>query len=99
MRLRSAIPRPRGWVEHDADEIFATTVAVGREVLDRANVAATDVAAIGIANQRETTVVWDARTGTPVAPAVVWQSRVTAGICDQLKSDGHEPLFREAHRG
>ncbi len=92
--IAQSYPQP-GWVEHDAEEIFATTVAVGREVLDRAGVAATDVAGVGIANQRETTVVWDARTGTPVAPAVVWQSRVTAGICDRLKSDGHEPMFRE----
>ncbi len=87
-------PQP-GWVEHDAEEIFATTVRVGRDVLDRAGVAAADVAAVGIANQRETTVIWDRRTGTPVAPAVVWQSRVTASICDRLKSEGHEALFRE----
>jgi glycerol kinase len=92
--IAQSYPQP-GWVEHDAEEIFATTVRVGREVLARAGVAATDVAAVGIANQRETTVVWDRRTGTPVAPAVVWQSRVTAHICDRLKSEGHEPLFRQ----
>jgi glycerol kinase len=92
--IAQSYPQP-GWVEHDAEEIFATTVAVGREVLDRAGVAATNVAAIGITNQRETTVVWDQRSGKPVAPAVVWQSRVTADICDRLKSEGHEPLFRQ----
>jgi glycerol kinase len=68
---------------------------VAREVLDRASVRASDVVAIGITNQRETTVVWDRGTGAPVAPAVVWQSRATANICDRLKAEGHEPLFRE----
>jgi glycerol kinase len=92
--IAQSYPQP-GWVEHDAEEIFATTVAVGREVLDRAGIATADVAAVGITNQRETTVVWDPRTGTPVAPAVVWQSRVTAHICDRLKAAGHEPIFRE----
>jgi glycerol kinase len=84
-----------GWVEHDPQEIYATTVAVGREALARAAVSANDVVAIGITNQRETTVVWDAATGMPIYPAVVWQSRASADICDQLKSDGLEPLFRE----
>jgi glycerol kinase len=92
--IAQSYPQP-GWVEHDAEEIFATTVAVGRNVLDRAAIAPADVAAIGITNQRETTVMWDPRTGNPVAPAVVWQSRVTAPICDRLKSEGREPLFRE----
>ncbi|MBV9577578.1 MAG: glycerol kinase GlpK, partial [Chloroflexi bacterium] len=92
--IAQSYPRP-GWVEHDAEEIFKTTVEVGREVLDRAQVTAAEVAAIGITNQRETTVVWDRRTGTPIAPAVVWQSRASADICERLKADGLEPLFRE----
>ena len=92
--IAQSYPQP-GWVEHDPDEIFATTVAVAREVLDRAGVASTDVAAIGITNQRETTVVWERRTGRPIAPAIVWQSRATADICERLKADGLEPLFRE----
>ncbi|HEY1292324.1 MAG TPA: glycerol kinase GlpK [Chloroflexota bacterium] len=92
--IAQSYPQP-GWVEHDPQEIFATTVGVAREVLDRAGVASTDVAAVGITNQRETTVVWERRTGTPIAPAVVWQSRASADICERLKADGLEPLFRE----
>jgi len=92
--IAQAYPQP-GWVEHDAEEIFATTVAVGRDALDRASVQAHDVAAIGITNQRETTVVWERVSGTPIHPAVVWQSRASAEICDKLKADGFEPLFRE----
>jgi glycerol kinase len=84
-----------GWVEHDPEEIYATTITVGREALARAEVSAADVVAIGITNQRETTVVWDAATGTPIYPAVVWQSRASADICERLKFDGLEPLFRE----
>jgi glycerol kinase len=84
-----------GHVEHDPDEIFATTVAVGREALAAANVAARDVAAIGITNQRETTVVWERATGRPIHPAVVWQSRASAAICEQLRARGLEPLVRE----
>jgi glycerol kinase len=82
-------------VEHDADEIFATTVAVGREAMARAGIAATELAAIGITNQRETTVVWERATGRPIHPAVVWQSRASAAICERLRADGHEKLVRE----
>jgi glycerol kinase len=82
-------------VEHDPDEIFATTVAVGREALTRAGLAATDLSAIGITNQRETTVVWERKTGRPIHPAVVWQSRASAAICERLRADGHEKLVRE----
>ena len=82
-------------VEHDPDEIFASTVAVGREALARAGVAAKDLAAIGITNQRETTVVWERATGRPIHPAVVWQSRASAAICERLRAEGHEELFRE----
>ena len=84
-----------GHVEHDPDEIFATTVAVGRDALAAANVAARDVAAIGITNQRETTVVWERATGRPIHPAVVWQSRASAKICEELRARGLEPLVRE----
>jgi glycerol kinase len=87
-------PQP-GWVEHDAREILSTTVEVGTTALERAGLAASDIAAIGITNQRETTVVWDRATGEPIAPAVVWQSRASADICQRLKEDGLEPLFRE----
>jgi glycerol kinase len=92
--IAQGYPQP-GWVEHDPDEIFQTTVSVGRETLTRAGVRPDDVAAIGITNQRETTVVWDRATGAPIHPAVVWQSRASAEICDRLKANGLEPLFRE----
>ena len=82
-------------VEHDPDEIFATTVAVGREALARAGIGAKDIAAIGITNQRETTVVWERATGRPIHPAVVWQSRASAAICERLRAEGHEKLVRE----
>ena len=82
-------------VEHDPDEIFATTVAVGRDALARAGIAAKEVAAVGITNQRETTVVWERATGRPIHPAVVWQSRASAAICERLRADGHEKLVRE----
>ncbi|HEV8469072.1 MAG TPA: glycerol kinase GlpK [Candidatus Limnocylindria bacterium] len=84
-----------GHVEHDPDEIFATTVAVGREALRAANLSASEIAAIGITNQRETTVVWERGTGRPIHPAVVWQSRASAAICDRLRAQGLERLFRE----
>ena len=79
-----------GWVEHDAEEIWATQAATITEVLARARIATTDVAAIGITNQRETTVLWDRRTGRPVAPAIVWQDRRTADLCGQLRDEGLE---------
>ena len=82
-------------VEHDPDEIFATTVAVGREAIARAGLRANEVAAIGITNQRETTVVWERATGRPIHPAVVWQSRASAAICERLRAGGHEKLVRE----
>jgi glycerol kinase len=87
-------PRP-GWVEHDPLEIWATQSAVATEVLARAQVSARDLAAIGITNQRETTVVWDRRTGQPICPAIVWQDRRTADLCDRLKAAGHESLVAE----
>ncbi len=92
--FRQIFPKP-GWVEHAPNEIWATQVAVATEALGRANLRPRDVAAIGITNQRETTVVWDRETGKPVYNAIVWQDRRTAAFCDQLKRDGHEPLIRE----
>ncbi|WP_412061265.1 glycerol kinase GlpK [Rubrivirga sp. IMCC45206] len=86
-------PEP-GWVEHDADEIWATQLATAREALATAGVEAADLAAIGITNQRETTVVWDRATGEPVHRAIVWQDRRTADLCERLKADGHEPAVR-----
>ena len=78
-----------GWVEHDANEIWQTQLAVGREVLEQTGVSADDVVAIGITNQRETTVVWDRATGQPIANAIVWQDRRTASYCDKLREAGH----------
>jgi len=80
-----------GWVEHDAEEIWTTQAATITEVLVRARATPADVAAIGIANQRETTVLWDRSTGRPLAPAIVWQDRRTADQCQQLKAEGLEP--------
>jgi glycerol kinase len=80
-----------GWVEHDAEEIWATQAATIAEVLARARGTPSDLAAIGITNQRETTVLWDRATGRPVAPAIVWQDRRTAEMCARLKAQGHEP--------
>jgi len=82
-----------GWVEHDPDEIFAHSVATLREALEQAGGSAADVAAIGIANQRETTLVWDRATGTPIHKAIVWQDRRTAPACAALRDAGHEPLI------
>jgi glycerol kinase len=86
-----------GWVEHDPLEIWQTQQATAKEALTQAGLAAADVAAIGITNQRETTVVWDRRTGAPIHNAIVWQDRRTAGFCDTLKRAGHaETIQRQA---
>ena len=82
-----------GWVEHEPEDIWTSTIATCREALKKANVTAKDIAAIGITNQRETTVVWDRATGTAVHRAIVWQDRRTADICAKLKSEGHEPAI------
>uniref|UniRef100_UPI00374DAF22 FGGY family carbohydrate kinase n=1 Tax=Armatimonas sp. TaxID=1872638 RepID=UPI00374DAF22 len=87
-------PQP-GWVEHDANEIWRSQLAVAREVLAKAGLTASDIAAIGITNQRETTVVWDRATGEPIAPAIVWQDRRTADTCATLKARGAEAVVRE----
>jgi glycerol kinase len=88
------LPRP-GIVEHDPQAIWDSQSAVARRALATAGVTAEDIAAVGVANQRETTVLWERDTGRPVGNAVVWQSRISAGICDRLKADGLEPLFQE----
>jgi glycerol kinase len=84
-----------GWVEHDPEEIWRSQKAVADAVLETANLRAGDIAAIGITNQRETTVIWDRKTGRPVYKAIVWQDRRTAGFCDQLKRDGRADFIRE----
>ncbi len=86
--LDQSYPRP-GWVEQDAREIWNKTVACAREVIDRAG-GCGRIAGIAIANQRETVVAWDRRTGEPLAPAIVWQDRRTAAMCDLLREAGHE---------
>jgi glycerol kinase len=80
-----------GWVEHEPEDIWTSTLQVCREALEKAGLKAKDIAAIGITNQRETTVVWDRATGQAVHRAIVWQDRRTADICAKLKSEGHEP--------
>ena len=87
-------PKP-GWVEHDAKEIWATQLGVAVEAMQKIGASAADIAAIGITNQRETTVVWDKATGEPVCPAIVWQCRRTAEYCDSLKEKGLTEIIRE----
>ncbi len=88
------LPAP-GHVEHDPEAIWSSQLAVAQQALKSASLQATDIAAIGVTNQRETTILWERDSGKPVTNAIVWQSRVSAGICDRLKSDGHEPTFRD----
>src|ERR1700761_8159966 len=82
-----------GWVEHDPDDIWNSTIAVCREALKKAGLTAKDIAAIGINNQRETTLVWERATGKAIHRAIVWQDRRTADICAKLKDEGHEPTI------
>src|SRR6266513_1962114 len=91
--FRQIFPKP-GWVEHDATEIWATQLHTATEALGKAGLTAADIAAVGITNQRETTVVWDRDTGEPVHNAIVWQDRRTAARCDQLKARGLAPLIK-----
>ncbi|RAJ87534.1 glycerol kinase [Chitinophaga dinghuensis] len=84
-----------GWVEHDPMEIWTTQAGVAGEAILRANATGADIAAIGITNQRETTIVWDRKTGKPVHNAIVWQDRRTADYCNQLKKEGKEQMIRE----
>jgi glycerol kinase len=87
-------PQP-GWVEHDPNEIWNSQITVARKVLHDHRVDAHQVLAIGIANQRETTIVWDRKSGEPIAPAIVWQDRRTAAMCEQLRLEGRAPMIRE----
>lgn len=92
--FRQIYPHP-GWVEHDPREIWATQAGVAAEALTHAGVGGIDIAAIGITNQRETTIVWDRRTGEPVYNAIVWQDRRTADFCDALRAQGKEALVAQ----
>ena len=87
-------PKP-GWVEHNALEIWQTQLKVAQEVLTNNDVAPNEIAAIGITNQRETTVIWDKKTGKPIHNAIVWQDRRTASFCDELKEEGWEPYIKK----
>ncbi len=91
--FRQIFPHP-GWVEHDAEEIWTTTLEVSRAAMEKLGVTAEDIAAIGITNQRETTIVWDKATGEPVCRAIVWQCRRTSAYCDSLKEKGLVDTFR-----
>ncbi|CAN5787579.1 glycerol kinase GlpK [soil metagenome] len=84
-----------GWVEHDPEDIWATTAGTARGAIERAGIAPGAIAAIGITNQRETTLVWDRATGKPLGRAIVWQDRRTAGLCAKLREGGHEPMITE----
>lgn len=92
--FRQIFPQP-GWVEHDGNEIWASQLGVAVEAIAGAGLSSADIAAIGITNQRETTLVWDRATGRTIYNAIVWQDRRTAEECDRLRSDGLEELFRE----
>ena len=87
-------PKP-GWVEHDANEIWTTQLGVALSAMNRIGASAADIAAIGITNQRETTIVWDRETGEPICRAIVWQCRRTAAICDELKAQGYTEMIRQ----
>ena len=87
-------PRP-GWVEHDPGDIWSSQAGVATEAVSRTGIDARDIAAIGITNQRETTLVWDRQTGRPIYNAIVWQDRRTASFCDRLREEGYESLFQE----
>lgn len=82
-----------GWVEHDPEEIWSTTLATCRKVLAKSKLAVTDIAAIGITNQRETTIIWDKDTGKPIHKAIVWQDRRTSEYCTELRKEGHDPMI------
>lgn len=89
-----SFPKP-GWVEHDAEEIWSTQLEVTKQAMNNIGAIATDISAIGITNQRETTVVWNKKTGLPIGPAIVWQCRRTSEYCDSLKEKGLTSFFRE----
>ncbi len=91
--FKQIFPKP-GWVEHDPNEIWSSQVGVAAEAVSKNKLRSEDIAAIGITNQRETTVVWDKETGEPIYNAIVWQDRRTSEYCDQLRKEGHEDLIR-----
>lgn len=84
-----------GWVEHEANDLWSTTASTCRGVIEKAGIKAEDISAIGITNQRETTVIWDRKTGQAIHRAIVWQDRRTSELCQSLKADGHEPMVTE----
>ena len=90
---RQYYPQP-GWVEQDAAEIWQSQIEVAREALAKQGISAEDIAAIGVTNQRETTILWDRRSGRPICPAIGWQCRRTADLCDSLKEQGWEERIR-----
>ncbi len=92
--FRQYYPRS-GWVEHDAEEIWESQLAVAKAALAKARASSDDLAAIGITNQRETVVLWDRATGKPVHPAIVWQCRRTAALCDRIRQEGFDRVIRE----
>ncbi|MDG5786301.1 glycerol kinase GlpK [Evansella sp. AB-P1] len=92
--FKQYFPNP-GWVEHNANEIWSSVLSVIAEVLNTSEISPKEIASIGITNQRETTVVWDIETGQPIYHAIVWQSRQTDGICEDLKKKGYDNVFRE----
>lgn len=92
--FKQIYPKP-GWVEHDADEIWSSQFSVMAEVLAKSNLRTNDIAAIGITNQRETTIVWERSTGKPIYHAIVWQDRRTADFCDSLKAAGHSSFIQQ----
>jgi glycerol kinase len=93
MEFRQIFP-DSGWVEHDPIEIWSSQRAVVAEAMAKINIQNKDIAAIGITNQRETTIIWDRKTGKPIYNAIVWQDRRTAGICDDLKNGGHTAMIQ-----
>lgn len=92
--FRQIFPTP-GWVEHDPNEIWSSQISVAAEIIAKAGISGLEVAAIGITNQRETTIVWDKETGEPIYNAIVWQDRRTSKYCDELKEQGHAEIIRE----
>lgn len=84
-----------GWVEHDPNDLWVTTAGTCREAIERAGISSSDIAAIGITNQRETVVVWDKATGQPIYNAIVWQDRRTADYCHRLREAGHAQMIND----
>ena len=92
--FKQIYPKP-GWVEHNPTEIYSSQIEIARDALSKANLTAVDIVSIGITNQRETTILWDKKTGKPIYNAIVWQCRRTAPICDQLKKKGLAEIIQK----